>query len=250
MRLPPLMRKLLYFFILSSTVQALAQTEMTQFASSRQITKKETANLDSQDVRYLPLFGSRETLQKQLVKNADFVEQCVTNFSTKEEASKFFAERGWEYLSEGLLDTATYRFNLAYLLNPNNMDVYWGLGSISYQRNNFEQSAAFLRKGLSLSPDNTVLMVDVATVQIACFKEKKDCNDIDDALALLEKSVKLDSTNANAWLKYSIAEFQLEHYDKAWDYLHKCRVLDLSFVDLNYVQELMAKKEDPVGFFK
>jgi hypothetical protein len=54
------MRKLLYFFILSSTVQAFAQTEVAQLASSRQITKKETANLDSQDVRYLPLFGSRE----------------------------------------------------------------------------------------------------------------------------------------------------------------------------------------------
>ena len=244
------MRQLLYFFIITSGFSTIAQTDAVPLASNRPLSKKETAHLDSQDVRYLPLFGSKKILQEQLVKNADFISQCETNFTTKADASKFFAERGWEYLGEGLLDTATYRFNLAYLLDTENMDVFWGLGSISYQKNNFEQSAALLRKGLQLSPDNVALMVDVATVQIACFKEKRDCNDIDDALSLLEKSVKMDSTNANAWLKYSIAEFQLEHFDKAWEYLHRCRALDLSFVDLHFVQELIAKKEDPMGMFK
>jgi tetratricopeptide (TPR) repeat protein len=223
---------------------------MASLASNKEVIKKDGALIDSQDVRYIPLFGSKKQLDEQLMSSKDFVAQCEQNFNGREEASKFFAERGWEYLNDGLLDTAVYRFNLCYLLNPENVEAYWGLGSISYQKKNYEESAKLLRKGLALSPQNATLMIDVATVQLACFKEKRKCDDIDDALLLLEKSLQIDSTNANGWLKYSIASFQLEHYDKAWEYLHKCRQIDITFIDTDYIKELVDKKEDPLGIFK
>lgn len=245
-----IMKQLIYIFILSSSFQSLlAQIQPIPLASTKEAPKKELA-VDSQDVKYIPLFGSRKTVDEQILKSKEFFAQCEQNFKDRAEASKFFAERGWEYLSEGLLDTATYRFNLSFLLDQNNVEAYWGLGSISYQKKNYEESAKLLRKGLALAPENPTLMIDVATVQLACFKEQKKCDDIDDALMLLEKSLKIDSTNANGWLKYAIAEFQLEHFDKAWEYFHKCRILDITFLDMNFLQELIAKKEDPLGVFK
>lgn len=243
------MKPILYFFLFATAVQAIAQNEAA-LATNRQLAPKQTSNLDSQDVRYLPLFGSKQKLQEQIDKSLSFIQDCERSFPSKQEASKFFVERGWEYLYEGLLDTATYRFNLAYLLNPDNIDVYWGLGSISYQRGNFEQSTALLRRGLLIAPENSILMVDIATVQIACFKLKKECGDLDEAVEMLEKAVQIDSSNANAWLKSSVAAFEQEKYDKAWEFLHKCRMLDLGMVDLGFVQDLIQKKEDPLGVFK
>ena len=244
------MKFIIHLFILSSSFLSLAQTSLVPLASSKELSKKEPLNIDSQDVRYLPLFGSKKKAEEQILNATEFLIQCDKNFKDRFDASKFFADRGWEYLNEGLLDTATYRFNLCFLLNQDSFDSYWGLGSISYQRGKYEESTKLLRKGLELSPENTILMVDIATVQLACYKEKKNCDDIDDALRLLEKSLQIDSTNANGWLKFSIAEFQLEHYEKAWEYLHKCRLLDISFVDTSFVQELIAKQTDPMGIFK
>ncbi|MES2519475.1 MAG: hypothetical protein V4585_15280 [Bacteroidota bacterium] len=244
------MRTPFYIFILSLSFSSLAQTPLLPFASNKEATKKETSMLDSQDVRYIPLFGSKKKADEQILNSSEFIKQCELSFKDRIEASKFFADRGWEYLNEGLLDTATYRFNLCFLLSQENVEAYWGLGSISYQKGNYEESSKLLRQGLTLSPENTTLMVDIATVQLACYKEKRNCDDIDDALRLLEKSLQIDPSNANGWLKFSIAEFQLEHYDRAWDYLHKCRNLDVSFIDTSFVQELLAKQADPLGIFK
>ena len=244
------MKTLIYFFVLSSSFFSFGQMSLLPLASSREVSKKEELNPDHQDVRYVPLFGSKKKAEEQMINSTEFLIQCDKSFKDRLDASKFFAERGWEYLNEGLLDTATYRFNLCFLLNQENSDAYWGLGSVSYQKGKFEESTKLLRKGLELSPDNSILMVDIATVQLACYKEKKNCDDIDDAVRLLEKSLQIDGTNANGWLKYSIAEYQLEHYEKAWEYLHKCRMLDIPFVDTAYVQELIVKQVDPMGVFR
>ncbi|MCU0470114.1 MAG: hypothetical protein MUF58_16090 [Arcicella sp.] len=244
------MRTLIYIIALTSGFSCFAQSPLLPFASSREPAKKDISLPDTQDVRYIPLFGSRKTVEKELLNATDFFNQCDKSFLNRDEASNFFAERGWQYLSEGLLDTATYRFNLCFLLNQNNVDAYWGLGSISYQKGNFEESSKLLSQGLILAPENTTLMIDIATVQLACYKEKKNCDDIDNAIQLLEKSMQMDPSNANGWLKFSIAEYQLEHFDKAWHYLHKCRNLDISFVDTTFVQELLSKQPDPMGIFK
>ena len=244
------MKTLIYLLIISSSFFSLAQTPLIPLASSREVSKKENLKADHQDSRYIPLFGSKKKAEEQMVNSAEFLIQCDKNFKDRIDASKFFADRGWEYLNEGLLDTATYRFNLCFLLNQDNFDAYWGLGSVSYQKGKYEESTKLLRRGLELAPENSILMVDIATVQLACYKEKKNCDDVDDALRLLEKSLQIDGTNANGWLKYSIAEYQLEHYEKAWEYLHKCRILDISFIDTTYVQELTVKLSDPMGIFK
>ena len=244
------MKTLIYIYISSLSFFSLAQTPSLPLASSKEVTKKENLNSDNQDIRYIPLFGSEKKAEEQMINSTEFLIQCDKSFKDRLDASKFFADRGWEYLNEGLLDTATYRFNLCFLLNQENSDSYWGLGSISSQKGRYEESTKLLRKGLELSPKNSILMVDIATVQLACYKEKKKCDDIDDALKLLEISLQIDNTNANGWLKYSIAEYQLEHYEKAWEYLHKCRLLDISFVDTTYIQELLIKQTDPMGIFK
>ena len=244
------MKTLIYLFIISSSFLSLAQTPLIPLVSNKEVVKKENLTVNNQDVKYVPLFGSKKDAEEQMINLKDFLIQCDKNFKDRTDASKFFAERGWEYLNEGLLDTATHRFNLCFLLNKDNFDAFWGLGSISYQKGKYEESTNLLRKSLELSPENSILMVDIATVQLACYKEKKNCDDINSALKLLEKSLQVDGTNASGWLKYSIVEYELEHYEKAWEYLHKCRLLDVSFVDTTYIYELLAKKSDPLGIFK
>ncbi|GAB3895094.1 hypothetical protein GCM10028803_11100 [Larkinella knui] len=197
-----------------------------------------------------PLFGEQAKTAEHITWEVRFLNECDKNFSNRAEASQFFSTRAWEYLTEGQLDTATYRFNLAWLLNDKNSDTYWGLGVISYQQNKMPESIRLLKKGLEVADSNAVLMTDLATVELKQYKENKDNALLEDAISVLNKALQYDVTNANTFMRLSWANFAKGDYAAAWENLHKGRSLDLAAVDFVYLQELRDKMPDPKGFFK
>lgn len=206
--------------------------------------------IEPTDVSTLPLFGERSKTAEQIEWEIRFLNECDQTFNTRAEASQFFSTRGWDYLSEGQLDTATNRFNRAWLLNSQNTDSYWGLGVISYQQGKLPQSIRLLRKGLEVADTNAVLMTDLATVQLKYYKESPDKTLLDEAVFWLNRSLQYDSTNANTYMRLSWANFVEGQYAPAWEYLHKARVTDLSSIDPAYLKELLAKSPDPQGVFR
>jgi tetratricopeptide (TPR) repeat protein len=198
----------------------------------------------------MPLFGEKAKTTEHIAWEVRFLNECDQSFANRPEASQFFSTRAWEYLTEGQLDTATYRFNLAWLLNDKNSDTYWGLGVISYQQNKLPEAIRLLKKGLEVADSNAVMMTDLATVELKQYKENKDNELLEDAITVLNKALQYDLTNANTFMRLSWAKFAKGDYDAAWENLHKGRSLELSSVDLVYLQELLDKAPDPKKFFK
>lgn len=198
----------------------------------------------------LPLFGERSKSIEQIEQEIRFLNDCDQNFSNRQEASQFFAARGWDYIADGQLDTAAYRFNLSYLLNDKNADAFWGLGVICYQQEKLPDAIRMLKKGLAVVDTNTVLMTDLATVQIKYYQHTKDENLLNEAETYLYQALAVDAANATAHIELSYLYFTRANYPKAWESLHKARALDLSVIDLAYLGELLAKMPDPKGFFK
>lgn len=197
-----------------------------------------------------PLFGGQAKTTEHIAWEVRFLNQCDQNFANRTEASQFFSTRAWEYLTEGQLDTAAYRFNLAWLLDDKNSDPYWGLGVICYQQNKTAEAIRMLKKGLEVADTNAVLMTDLATVELKLYKENKDTELLEDAIQVLNKALKYDESNANTFMRLSWASFAKGDYPASWENLHKARSLDLSAVDLTFIQELREKLPDPKGFFK
>jgi tetratricopeptide (TPR) repeat protein len=202
-----------------------------------------------ESVKSLPLFGERPKTIDQIDQEIHFLNDCDRNFASRPEASNFFAARGWDYVSNGQLDTAAHRFNLAWLLNDHNADAYWGLGVICYQKNQLPIAIRMLKKGLAVDDSNSVLMTDLATVEIKRYQEKPDEDVLTDAETHLERAISFNP-NALSYQKLSIVYFLRANYSKAWDYFHQARQLDLSALDLAYLNELLAKQPDPKGVFK
>lgn len=202
------------------------------------------------DRKCLPFFGDQKKTSKQMDEELRFLSDCDKAFSSREEAGKFFLARGWEYLSEGQLDTAAYRFNLGYLLDSKNVEVYWGLGVVSFQRLKFDESKQILRMGVDLSPDNVPLLVDLATVEIKSFEQTKKPEDLNEAIKILNYAKELDSTYAQTYYALSNVDYYKEDYVKSWENLHQGRTRNFSLINLQFVQELSAKLPDPTGFFK
>ena len=74
------------------------------------------------NIKLLPLFGEYEKTDLQKKEDDEFLKMCDANFQNRSKASEFFATRAWEYLQEGQADTAVHRFNLAFLLDDENVD--------------------------------------------------------------------------------------------------------------------------------
>ena len=201
-------------------------------------------------VNILPLFGERPKSVAQIDEEIHFLNDCDRNFTTRTEASDFFAARGWDYIADGQLDTAAYRFNLSWLLNPKNTDVFWGLGVVSYQKNQLPTAIRMLKKGLAVADSNTVLMTDLATVEIKYYQEKASSDLLNEAEGYLQRAVSINATSAPALQKLSVVYFLKADYPKAWDYFHQARNLDLAVLDIGYLNELLAKQPDPKGVFK
>ena len=200
--------------------------------------------------RVAPLFGEQRKTSKQIEQEIKFLSECDKSFASRDEASAFFAARAWEYVQEGQLDTAAYRFNLAYLLDEKNVDAYWGLGVICYQQNDWEKAERMLRKGANIAPDNVPLIVDLATVELGHFAKDSEPEDLEESYRLLKRAETLDSTYAQTFSNLALAEYHRSDYPAAWNALHTARKLNFSTVDFQFVELMKAKMPDPQQFFK
>jgi tetratricopeptide (TPR) repeat protein len=212
----------------------------------------QAAVLDSlqKEAKYLPLYGEKELSKKDQAELTQFVESCDASFASRQEASDFFVERAWEYVTAGKLDTATYRFNLLHALNNQSVDAYWGLGVITFQRKDFPKAIEFLEKGLSLDTTQAILRVDLAVVQLSCFLKQMECGTLDGVEGHLAIALRQQPNYAMAWMKRAQVAYLQERYADGWTYLHTCRKLDITQLDINLGQLLAEKMPDPEGVFK
>ena len=241
-------------FIMSArTGDSIRQVRPTRNSSDTVVQPLEMTSADatgaSVDVNTLPLFGERPKTAAQIDEEIHFLNDCDRSFPSRAEASVFFTERGWDYVDHGQLDTAAYRFNLAWLLNSKNADAYWGLGVVSYQKNQFADAIRMLRKGSALDNNNTVLLTDLATVEIKEYQRKPNDELLTEAEDHLQRVITINP-NALSLQKMSMVFYLKADYNKAWSYFHQASTLDVSSLDLTYLSELLAKQPDPKGVFK
>ena len=234
--------------IFSQEGQPIAKaTSIEAGDNSHSAVKTDSQNLNK---NLLPLFGEIKKSNKEVATDNSFIEMCKKNFPNLTEASKFFADRGWEYLAESELDTAMHRFNLCYLLNQKNMDAYWGIGVICFQKGELDNASRILKKGIEIDSTNSSLIVDLATVEITCYEKNNHNEDLILAHDHLAKAIDIDPGNISAWLKRSETEYYLENYENAWECIHSARLLDITKIDLNFAEKLNLKMKDPKEVFK
>jgi tetratricopeptide (TPR) repeat protein len=206
--------------------------------------------LELKEKRVLPLFGEQSKNSEQIDEEIRFLSDCDKSFSSRIEASSFFSARAWEYLQEGSLDTACYRFNLANLLNDKNVEAYWGLGVVCYQKENWVDAKRMLSRGVSIQSSNVPLLVDLSTVDLKLYAINKRQEELDEAFKLLEDAVALDSTYALGQYNLALVHYNRDEPEKSWERLHKGRMLDFNQINFEFIELLKAKLPDPQGFFK
>ena len=113
-------------------------------------------------INEIPMYGGAKFTPQQQEANEQFIEQMVNRAGSREKASEKSAELGWYYYYKNRPRIAMKRFNQAWLLNPDNAHAYWGFGLLSAGYGKEDQAIEMLEKALSLDPNNTRLLGDVA----------------------------------------------------------------------------------------
>lgn len=200
--------------------------------------------------RLQPLFGGISAAQAETLVGTAFLANVERSFASKAEASRFFSTKAYEYLAEGKPDTAVYRFNLAWLLDPKNADVYRGLGVITSQNPTPDESISLLNQGLALAPNDALMLSDLGSIYLIRYEQTKKKKDLTTAYDYLQKAVAADPRNAVAWQQLARAYYAQDKYAEAWEATHKGGDLNMTSIDFNFLSDLIAKMPDPQGKFK
>jgi hypothetical protein len=103
----------------------------TSFAQN--INYKDWKKEAKENIRLLPKYGNKPKTKDQLAADNQLIEDYIKQEGSRSKASEVLIKIGFNYLYKGDIRTAMYRFNQAWLLDPENENVFWGWGLfISY----------------------------------------------------------------------------------------------------------------------
>lgn len=168
--------------------------------------------------RLLPKYGHIPKSVNELASDSVFISSILETDGSHKEGSKHLVELGFNYIQQGDIKTAMYRFNQAWLLDSLNANVYWGFGTVySYFRQTDEQIAQY-EEGLELDPLNTNILADYGTIHLGNFYDSANNYDLYLAIELLRKAYLEDPEDYNILFKLSICYYNLDDCYFAWKY--------------------------------
>ena len=88
----------------------------------------------------LPMYGGLDVVKTpfQLELDKKFIQNGIQIAGSREKACQDVIRWAWEFVNQGALLTAMRRFNQAWLLDPNNPEVYKGFATVLRKQGNVE----------------------------------------------------------------------------------------------------------------
>lgn len=182
-------------------------------------------------------------------KQEEFLQNNITRFKSRALASEYYVLQAKRAFNAEKLDSASYLFGRAYLMDSTNNDIYWGYGMVYGREQKYEEALFLLYRALEKDKENPRLLNDVATSHLSRFYMSTDPGDLMQSKKLLEQAVRLSPDEADAYYKLAINCYYLQEYRNAWSYLHKSVRKDKEIADKGFIAALLEKEQDPQGLY-
>jgi len=158
----------------------------------------------------------------------EFILSMLKKMDSLEKASEEANLWGWEYMRKGDGATAIKRFNQAWLLNPENPDVYWSFGTISSSEGDFTKSIEMFEKAEQINEKSKQFEKESTLDNFYCdygysliylYDNLGDDSIINEAIDLLEESISLseDTSDCCTNWKLAVAYYVKGDYDTSWN---------------------------------
>jgi tetratricopeptide (TPR) repeat protein len=111
------------------------------------------------------------------------------------------------------------------LLDPKKENNYWGLASVYFSFNDYDEALNQLEKGLAINPNSANILTDKATIYAALYYAKQNPEYLDKAISIFNRSYKIDPLNQNMLFKLSVAYFYKKDCVNALKFHNECKKL-------------------------
>lgn len=200
----------------------------------------------------VPMYGGMDRSQVPELKTADekFIADVSRQYGSREKASRLWVEQGFKFYRQDSLGMAMRRFNQAWLLNPNNPEVYTGFASVLFDQGKFCEATSMVEKGLAVGrfqdgylPDAGLVLVGCAMQGAAPDRKASLINRSEElfAQAMTSPNVPKDYTLTN-WAR---AKYAQQDYRGAWAKVLELRRTSGKDASQEFLRALSAHMPEP-----
>ena len=176
----------------------------------------------------IPMYGQPEVERPAVLKKADedFINDAVSGFGSREEASKAWWVQGENFLNQQNLDFAMRRYNQSWLLDPNNYQPYWGFARVQIELGKIDNALFHLEKAESLIDDDyqkVALLTDIGNAYT--LKGISEASYFAKANIKFKESTELDPTYPDSWRWWALSLYEQGKYLEASKKVEKAQSL-------------------------
>ena len=202
----------------------------------------------------VPMYGGMDRSAYLELKIGDekLIADTVTHYGSRRKASMAFVNTGFTYYKSDDLANAMRRFNQAWLLDPDNPEVYWGFASVLYDRQKFCQGLNMVELGLAKGPIQPGFLPDAALLYTGCGRENTALSEQARSVyyarsdELFERALH-DSTVSKEYTlhHWARAMYARERYDAAWAKVAEYRRVTGKEFPSEFLANLRRKMPEP-----
>lgn len=167
----------------------------------------------------VPMYGRMDRSSVPALKKGDeeFISNVTKQFGSRQAAASAWIDQGFFFYQKDELEMAMRRFNQAWLLDPNNPEVYWGFSSILYDKGDncgamqMGQEAEEVGIDSMIPPNQAEILADIAMITSVCAVSEGSKHG--DKVKLVKHSDELFSKSESIWPSAYL-------YDKWWQALY------------------------------
>ncbi|MGE8656968.1 MAG: hypothetical protein ACN6O8_09490 [Achromobacter sp.] len=187
------------------------------------------------------------------VKAADdkLIADATHAFGSRANAARAWVEQGYRFYQANQLGMATRRFNQAWLMNPDNAEVYTGFAAVLHDQNRFCDAMKMMETALSLKPPSFQgVYADAGRIAARCAAQGRGLSGPERAAmiarsdALFRNGERVEPDKAYLYNAWASAYYWNGQYADAWAMVSKARQAggrgNAKFLDM-----LRAKMPEP-----
>lgn len=181
----------------------------------------------------LPMYGGQDRSAIAELRDADraLIEKTSQHYGSREKASDAFVGNGFGYYERDDLANAMRRFNQAWLLNPDNPDVYFGFGVVLHDKGQHCEAVKQFDRADSFGREVQGMRADFARVLVLCAVNAPSMTEAERA-AMFQRSddmyrdlIEKSDKKAYVYSSMATARYWRGQYAQAWAAVRSARAL-------------------------
>ena len=173
-----------------------------------------------------PMYGNKPFTEEQKKLNDYVVSNVIKEAGSKQAALERTIKLAWQYFyGKNDPETAMKRFNRAWLIDPNNDEVFYGFGFLTSVQGKTDEAISLYKKALELNPNHPMALANLARSYkdkaYALYSKKRLAEPNEEVKSLLGEALRLyekasQTATSDSALRLTSLESDLSYIYYQW----------------------------------